>query len=189
MTKISEQAFDDGALFDELASAPTTPPAGLWRAYFKSDGMYIVDDAGVETGPFGTGGAGLGAWTTDTPTWATTGTAPALGNGTLTARYKLLDSKTCLYYLTFIAGSTTTYGTGTWSFTLPVTARTGNEQILTGHILDSGTDSKLAVGRIASGGTTVYQVVPEGGNAVNNGVPQTWATGDRLELSGIIEVA
>lgn len=42
-------------LFEEQASAPTTPASGFWRAYFKSDGMYVVDDAGTETGPFGTG--------------------------------------------------------------------------------------------------------------------------------------
>lgn len=45
-------------LFDEQASAPTTPATGFWRPYFKSDGMYVVDDAGTETGPLGTGGGG-----------------------------------------------------------------------------------------------------------------------------------
>lgn len=44
-------------LFAEQASAPTTPGTGLWRAYFKSDGLYIVDDAGTETGPLSTGGS------------------------------------------------------------------------------------------------------------------------------------
>ena len=156
----------------------------------RADGKVPIWDTAAGTHLYGDpSSVALGAWTTHVPTWGTTGTAPSLGNGTLTARYKMLDANTCLFYLTFIAGSTTTYGTGTWSFGLPVTAVTGNEQILTGHILDSGTDSKLAVGRIASGGSTVYQVVPEAGNAVNNGVPQTWAAGDRLELSGIIEVA
>ena len=55
-------ALDDvetpSLLFAEQASAPTTPASGLWRAYFKADGIYIVDDAGNETGPLGpTGGA------------------------------------------------------------------------------------------------------------------------------------
>lgn len=45
-------------LFAEQAAAPTTPGAGLWRAFFKSDGLYVVDDAGTVTGPFGTGGGG-----------------------------------------------------------------------------------------------------------------------------------
>jgi hypothetical protein len=45
-------------LLDEQAAAPMTPPAGFWRAYAKSDGLYVVDDAGTETGPFGAGGGG-----------------------------------------------------------------------------------------------------------------------------------
>ena len=39
-------------LFEEGA-APSTPAAGFWRAYFKTDGMYVIDDAGVESGPIG----------------------------------------------------------------------------------------------------------------------------------------
>lgn len=42
--------------FIERASAPTTPGTGKWRVYAKSGGIYIVDDAGTETGPLGTGG-------------------------------------------------------------------------------------------------------------------------------------
>jgi hypothetical protein len=42
-------------------SVPSTPATGKWRVYAKTDGFYIVDDAGAETGPFGTGGGGAGA--------------------------------------------------------------------------------------------------------------------------------
>lgn len=42
----------------ERAAAPTTPATGDWRVYFKSGGLYVVDDAGVETGPLGVGGGG-----------------------------------------------------------------------------------------------------------------------------------
>jgi hypothetical protein len=45
-------------IMQEEASAPSTPASGKWKAYFKSDGLYIIDDAGVETGPVGTGGGG-----------------------------------------------------------------------------------------------------------------------------------
>lgn len=58
MTKASDNAFPS-VLFTEQASAPTTPSTGNWRAYFKSDGLYVVDDAGTETGPFGAGGGGI----------------------------------------------------------------------------------------------------------------------------------
>lgn len=31
--------------------APATPASTKWRVYFKTDGLYIIDDAGNETGP------------------------------------------------------------------------------------------------------------------------------------------
>jgi hypothetical protein len=37
----------------EEGSTPTTPPVNKWKIYFKSGGLYIVDDAGHETGPLG----------------------------------------------------------------------------------------------------------------------------------------
>ena len=43
----------------EESAMPSTPATGKWRLYFKSDGLYIIDDAGTETGPFGTGGGSL----------------------------------------------------------------------------------------------------------------------------------
>lgn len=42
--------------FDELGSDPTTPATGKWRLYAKAGGLYVVDDAGAVTGPFGAGG-------------------------------------------------------------------------------------------------------------------------------------
>lgn len=59
MTKASDNEFPS-ILFDEQAGDPSTPASGLWRAYFKSDGLYVIDDAGSVTGPFVTG-AGSGA--------------------------------------------------------------------------------------------------------------------------------
>jgi len=50
---------DDFINFEERAGAPSTPASGDWRLYTKSDGLYIVDDAGTEYGPFGTGSSVL----------------------------------------------------------------------------------------------------------------------------------
>lgn len=44
----------------EQGSNPSAPGAGQWRLFFKSDGLYVIDDAGNVQGPFGTGGGG--AW-------------------------------------------------------------------------------------------------------------------------------
>lgn len=49
--------------FTEQGSDPASPPpTGEWYVYTKSDGLYIMDDAGAVTGPLGTGtgpGGGL----------------------------------------------------------------------------------------------------------------------------------
>ena len=42
----------------EEAADPTTPSTGDWILYFKSGGLYIIDDAGTVTGPLSAGGAG-----------------------------------------------------------------------------------------------------------------------------------
>jgi hypothetical protein len=39
--------------WDEQGSDPSTPASGKWKVYFKSDGLYIVDDAGTVVGPLG----------------------------------------------------------------------------------------------------------------------------------------
>lgn len=59
-----------------------------------------------------------GAWTAYNPNWTCSGLAPAVGNGTLSGRYRKVGRTVDLdVFLLF--GSTTTGGTGNWSFTLP----------------------------------------------------------------------
>ena len=40
------------ATWEEQGSAPSTPASGLWKVYFKSGGMYVLEDDGTEHGPF-----------------------------------------------------------------------------------------------------------------------------------------
>jgi hypothetical protein len=63
----------------------------------------------------------FGSWTAYTPTWTSTGTAPALGNGTLIGRYMKIG-RTVICHINLTSGSTTTYGTGSYSFSLPATS-------------------------------------------------------------------
>lgn len=58
MPKGSENEFPS-VLLAEQGADPATPGAGLWRAFIKSDGLYLIDDAGNVTGPFATTGAAL----------------------------------------------------------------------------------------------------------------------------------
>ncbi len=53
----ASDAFDEAALFTDQGSTPSTPAAGLTKVFSKADGLYVVDDAGTETGPLTAGGA------------------------------------------------------------------------------------------------------------------------------------
>ena len=66
-------------------------------------------------------GTDLGKWQSYTPTWTADTTNPAIGNGTLTGRY-IVIGKLCTYVLGMVMGSTTTYGSGDWAFSLPINA-------------------------------------------------------------------
>ena len=67
MTKASDNPYPS-ALFEDQGSAPSTPSTGYSRVFTKSDGLYVVDDAGSVTGPFidSGGGESLPDWLSDT---------------------------------------------------------------------------------------------------------------------------
>jgi hypothetical protein len=73
---------------------------------------------------------GGGAWTQYTPTWTASPSNPVIGNGTMLARYRI-TGKTLYWRLTMVMGSTTTFGSGTWSWSLPgsFTFQGGGSQI------------------------------------------------------------
>lgn len=59
-----------------------------------------------------------------TPTWTSSGSAPSIGNGTFTGYFSMVGKKVYLRFK-FVGGSSTTWGTGTYYITLPVTGYTG----------------------------------------------------------------
>lgn len=54
-------------IMQEEGSTPATPSNGKWKAYFKSNGFYIIEDTGTEIGPLAQLAAG-----TYTPTLTNT---------------------------------------------------------------------------------------------------------------------
>lgn len=134
----------------------------------------------------------FGAWSTYTPTWNAT-SAPALGNGTLIGRYiNLGRTYHCVVHLT--AGSTSTYGSGGYSFSLPATAaasgtgsRVGEAQALAATrvggqtvISVNGTNVTPFFATSASV-TTLIQATPS--------VPFTWASGNECRMGFTYESA
>lgn len=61
MAKINE--VDITSLIFQEGSVPATPAATQWKAYFKTTGLFVVDDAGAETGPLvAAAGSGQVPW-------------------------------------------------------------------------------------------------------------------------------
>jgi hypothetical protein len=133
-----------------------------------------------------------GPWTAYTPSWTSTGTAPAIGNGSLVGAYRI-DGKTLFIRLRMVAGSTTTFGTGSWSFSLPagVTSVTGTQQYITARGVDvSASANYSGSGRVVSAATAIEGIHIGSGTAfISNTTPFTWANTDEFHMTGAVEVA
>lgn len=85
------------------------------------DNSNIAAGAAIATSKLASDGF-LGAWTAWVPTIsASGGGAPAIGNGTMVARYQQ-TGKTVDCFFKITLGTTTNFGTGILQFSLPVTA-------------------------------------------------------------------
>lgn len=117
------------------------------------------------------------------PTWTSASNPqPAIGNGSLSGRY-IISGKSIRLIMSFTAGTTTTFGTGVWSFSLPVTSAGGFERLGTSRIPDSSTGTQyVRLITILTGATTMTYFIEDGtsNNQLTSAVPMTWATGDAL---------
>lgn len=133
----------------------------------------------------------FGAWGSYTPTWGSTGTAPAIGNGSIGGAY-LQVQKTVMFRMFMQTGSTSTYGTGAYTISLPVNTLSVVDQLVDMVAFDSSTGLYYrGIGKINSGalqrGYFVDGVASTAGWTPT--VPFTWASGDQLWITGTYEAA
>ena len=128
--------IDITSLNFQEGSAPGTPASTQWKLYTKTDGLYVIDDAGTETGPLGVGASSFsGARATKSAAQAiTTATFTAI---TLTAE----DFDTDSYH---------DNATNNTRFTVPTTAK----YLVTGGGLWDGTSTNARQIRFRVNGTT-----------------------------------
>jgi hypothetical protein len=114
------------------------------------------------------------------PTWTGAGGNPAIGNGTLLGRWQRFGRRVHVQ-IDVLMGSTTTFGSGAWTFSLPTGIPTpGNgSSIGSVHVLDAGTTNYVGVPTVSTAITCVTHA-----NAVNVGAasPHAWAVNDRLRI-------
>ena len=153
---------------------PSSPAEG-WHIYeTDTDKVYIYDGAAwAETLKIGTP-------TSFTPTWTTTGTAPAIGNGTLEGSYFRVG-RMITYSIALTAGSTTTFGTGGWQFDYPVNA--AGTLLMVGSALAFDTSGGTTTPGACRVSTSTIILTFFGTGVVTNANPFTWATGDILRLT------
>lgn len=134
------------------------------------------------------------AWTAYTPTWGSGGTQPTLGNGTLAGAYMQIG-KTIHFRCQLTVGSTSTFGTGNYTLTLPVmpVSSTAQRHRFEGWIFDNSAGALYDL-RASSTTTTTMNLFLDATTAAIVGAftptsPVTLATSDVVSLNGTYEAA
>ncbi len=110
--------LDEEQFIKRYLSRPESFPQEFWRAIYQK--MAVEGEPISASQVVGTKRAGI--WQEYTPVWTSSlSPQPVLGNGTITGTYaRVGDIIRATVLLT--AGSTTTFGTSGWLFSLPVAA-------------------------------------------------------------------
>lgn len=123
-----------------------------------------------------------GGWTAYTPVWTSNGTAPAVGNGLIDGRYRKIG-KVAFVRGILRMGSSTTYGTGTYSMSLPsvlpadaAVGKTPGSLFL----WQSGGASNPRGGICAISNATTLWLISAAGGDITNTNPWTWASGGEI---------
>lgn len=130
------------------------------------------------------------AWNSYTPTWTSSGTAPALGNGTLVGKYAVIG-RTYVVSIKITMGPSTTYGTGNYSFALPVSAATSGTDYPGSAVL-LGTDRWGGNTLVTSGASTVSPFFPASTTNTRHqftqaSTPETMASGTQIRMTFVYE--
>lgn len=138
-----------------------------------------------------------GTWTSYTPTWTGATTNPVYGNASVSAAWTKIG-KTVFVRMYLIMGSTTTYGSGFWSWSLPSGQSAQSVPGFSGKALwsaiaaanDFGTAVVTGIAKVSSG-SSVFQVTGIGGNGDPWAAtfPFTWTTSDEIFASFSYEAA
>lgn len=185
---LMDQAVMSFATAAARNAAITVPEEGM-LAYTQDTDIYwsYTNAAWVEL-------AYGGAWTVYTPAWTTTATAPVIGNGSIVGHY-MRQGKTITVAAEVVSGTTTTYGTGSYRISLPVTASLVPEQFLQCRFFN--TANAFAGQATLSVGTYAALNAPDAGGlgrlaAVTNTAPFTpgaSTAGNTWRVNGTYEAA
>jgi hypothetical protein len=120
-----------------------------------------------------------GLWNTYTPSWTSTGTQPAVVDGTLLGNYTQIGGL-IVAKVSLTIGASTTFGTGSYSMSLPVA-----EDSTVGFSAGPGIafDSNPGVVYIVHWRAAALLSNASPIATLSPSVPFTWASGDQLQLT------
>ena len=118
-----------------------------------------------------------------TPVWTAASVNPAIGDGSIAGKYSVTGRR-CKVDVALGAGGTTTFGTGEYSFSLPIAVATGAvRSVGSVKALDSGTAH--LTGSVVADATSLTAAVffNNTASAMSPTVPITWASGDQMSFT------
>lgn len=152
--------------------------AGDTNLYRGAANQLKTDDDLVVVGNLSAANITTGASVSYAVTWG--GTGVSLGNGSLNGRYVLVG-KWCVVTVEFIAGTTTNFGSGAWTFSLPFTVATpsgtGANFVYCGSARGHAANWYTGVAAAQAGTSTarVYSHNPSPATEWKSDVPVAWS--------------
>lgn len=150
-------------------------------------GMYVVGYLGANPRSCAQTWCVEQDWTSYTPAWTAVTANPAIGNGTITGSYARLGTLV-VARVRILMGSTTSYGTGRWEISLPVTAASGTLDVGSVWLYDATSSTGHRPGVAVMSATDRVRLTSTTGD-VATGTPIAWATSDQVRMSILYQAA
>lgn len=171
-----------------VAQTSASTGAMTRRSLVAGSGISITNPDGVSGNPIISAAGAGGTWNTTTVVWGSSGDAPSLGNGSLTAH--VLDTGS--FYILGVAlvmGSTTAFGSGTYNFSFPSLSFWTTPMMYGSGAAYNSSYGIVPVTPYVTGGTTlnVYAAPPGGYMTLTaRTVPWSWASGNTLKFTILV---
>ncbi len=166
---------------------------GLGTLGYVSTAAFLSTTSGLDTLIQNNTAYFKSAWSTYTVEWHATTTNPSIGNGGLSGRFQQIG-KDVSFFIDMTGGTTTTFGTGDWSFSLPVPAFSTYSVLAHATMYDTSAleyYQGLAFSPLIGGSTSSINIIWNKGAQVGQGVdtttPFNWSSNDQLNISGSYE--
>lgn len=128
-------------------------------------------------------------WTTYSVSWTAASSNPSLGNGTLTGAWSRVGD-ILFFSIQLLTGTTTTYGTGNWLFSLPTAIRTPFGCAVNASCQAIAFGAGVFRGSVELVDPTTVWILPHAASVAWDAThPMTWAAGYILRMGGWQPVA